>query len=219
MSIGNKLGNFNQTSDLDNIVVDSIATRSLLQPIKVKGDLDFESAGSIGGVLSLDTGNLNSLGASVATLAGNDISFVGNVSVAGTLEISDAVLHRGDLDVLGNLTVSGAVNADGGLNVSGGNLDLGDPSGFITFGASTAVRVGDGAGEAGAGTDSVAVGLRAGQTTLDANSIVINATGFDLPTTGASHCHVAPIRGVAHGVGVGLLVYDPATAEITYSTS
>jgi hypothetical protein len=219
MSIGNKLGNNNQTSDLDNIVVDQISTRSLLQPIAIKGDLDFESAGSIGGVLSIETGNLNSLGASVASLAGNDISFIGNVSVAGTLEISDAVLHKGDLDVLGNLTVSGATNADGGLNVSGGNLDLSDPSSYITFGASTAVRVGEGAGEAGAGADSVAVGLRAGQTVLDANSIVINATGADLPTTGANQCHVAPIRGVAHGVGVGLLVYDPASGEITYSTS
>ena len=51
------------------------------------------------------------------------------------------------------------------------------------------------------------------------NSIVINATGAFLDTTAANSFVVKPIRGIAHGLGVGVMKWDSGTYEITYSTT
>jgi hypothetical protein len=40
-----------------------------------------------------------------------------------------------------------------------------------------------------------------------------------LNPTQANSCFIKPIRGVAHGIGVGLTKYDPTTGELTYSTT
>ena len=69
----------------------------------------------------------------------------------------------------------------------------------------------------GSGTNSIAIGRNAVANTSTANSITLNGSGTAI-TANQAGLFVAPIRGVAHGLGVGVLKYDPTTKEITYST-
>lgn len=82
-----------------------------------------------------------------------------------------------------------------------------------------AVAVGNLAGNSNQGPSAVAIGSQAGQTSQHDNSVIINATGSSLNSNGVSRFFVKPIRGVALGIGIGSMVYDPATGEITYSTT
>jgi hypothetical protein len=84
--------------------------------------------------------------------------------------------------------------------------------------AGNSVAVGGQAGETNLGDNSIAVGFRAAQAGLAANSICINATGAAL-NPAAAGVYIAPIRGVALGIGLGRIQYDPATAELVYSTT
>lgn len=69
----------------------------------------------------------------------------------------------------------------------------------------------------GSGTNSIAIGRNAVANTSTANSITLNGSGTAI-TANQAGLFVAPIRGVAHGLGVGVLKYDTTTFEITYST-
>jgi hypothetical protein len=69
----------------------------------------------------------------------------------------------------------------------------------------------------GAGSRSIAIGRDAVANSSTADSITLNASGTAI-TANQAGLFVAPIRGVAHGLGVGVLKYDPSTKEITYST-
>ena len=66
------------------------------------------------------------------------------------------------------------------------------------------------------GGDSIAIGHRAGFNNMDASSIVINATGSALNTTGTGRFYVKPIR---QDTSNNILFYDPNTGEITYDVS
>jgi hypothetical protein len=70
----------------------------------------------------------------------------------------------------------------------------------------------------GSGTRSIAIGRDAVANSSTANSITLNGTGTAI-TANQAGLFVAPIRGVAHGLGVGVLKYDTTTFEITYSTT
>lgn len=50
-------------------------------------------------------------------------------------------------------------------------------------------------------------------------TIAINASASAIIPTSVDALYIKPIRGVAHGAGVGTLRYDPSTGEITYSTT
>ena len=84
-----------------------------------------------------------------------------------------------------------------------------------------AINIGNEAGKARSGLSSINLGKFANQTngTTHNQAIVINATGANVPSVANDTFVVKPIRGVAHGLGVGVMKYDPATAEITYSTT
>lgn len=69
----------------------------------------------------------------------------------------------------------------------------------------------------GSGTNSIAIGRNAVANSSTANSITLNGTATAI-TANQAGLFVAPIRGVAHGLGVGVLKYDTGTYEITYST-
>lgn len=84
--------------------------------------------------------------------------------------------------------------------------------------AGNSVAVGGEAGETNLGQDSIAVGFRAAKAGLAANSICINATGAAL-NPAAAGVYIAPIRGVALGIGVGRVLYNAGTAELVYSTT
>jgi hypothetical protein len=80
-----------------------------------------------------------------------------------------------------------------------------------------AVAIGRQAGEFTQGTNAIAIGYLAGQTSQTQNSIALNASGSALNPT-EQGLFVRPVRGVARGLGVGVLHYDTSTYEITYST-
>ena len=84
--------------------------------------------------------------------------------------------------------------------------------------ARDSVAIGNSAGLTSQGEDAVAIGRLAGQTSQAPNSIALNATGVALnpATTGF---FVKPIIGQPVGFGVGVLIYNPATGEIYYSTT
>jgi trimeric autotransporter adhesin len=83
-----------------------------------------------------------------------------------------------------------------------------------------AICIGTKAGETNAGNFSVLIGYGAGQVGGSfANTLVLNAGSVSLNPTQANSCFIKPIRGVAHGIGVGLTKYDPTTGELTYSTT
>ena len=84
-----------------------------------------------------------------------------------------------------------------------------------------AINIGRASGGSVAGSSSINLGAFANQVngTTHNQAIVINATGANVPSVGNDTFVVKPVRGVAHGLGVGVMKYDPATGEITYSTT
>ena len=92
-----------------------------------------------------------------------------------------------------------------------------------------AVAIGPSAGNYSQGEYAIAIGHRAGLYSQGARSIILNASGQSLSmggwasnpseVTNSDSLYIRPIRGVAHGIGVGRLHYDTTTFEVTYSTS
>jgi len=106
----------------------------------------------------------------------------------------------------------------GGLTQGFSGVAIGTLAGNNTQG-DYGIAIGQQAGQDNQGANAIAIGELAGQTSQPANSIAICATGSALNPTGASQLHIDPIRGVALGLGVGVLYYDSATKEIQYSTT
>lgn len=128
----------------------------------------------------------------------------------------------------------------GGAGQSTGCVSIGLAAGQTSQGAN-AVAVGGSAGQnvgqgpncvavgysAGRGlaggfqqSNSVAIGAFAGEGNQAPRSIIINATGAALDNNfGNDCCFIKPLRGVAYGFGVGRLLYNPTTGELTYSTT
>lgn len=121
------------------------------------------------------------------------------------------------------------------LSVGTGNgaIGIGYAAGYSGSGANS-VSIGSQAGQNGIGAYSVAIGLQAGiscaancidinasgiQSVANvANTIIINASAAELSpaTTG---CYIAPLRGIAHGIGAGIVFYNTTTKELSYSTT
>ena len=144
----------------------------------------------------------------VGTRAGNANQSDNCVAVGSSAGQS---LQASSATALGNF----AGNANQGTNC----VAVGTNAGEARQGTGS-VAIGNGAGNDRQGRNSVAIGAGAGDTLQNDNTIVLNATGAPINgDIGASRLLVAPIRGVALGAGVGVLIYDPATFEIVYSTS
>lgn len=110
------------------------------------------------------------------------------------------------------------VGYNAGISTQSANaVAVGNGAGQLNQKTNT-VAIGYNAGNVGQGANSVAIGSFAGQTNQVANSIAINASSIALNPTNVG-CYIRPIRGVAHGIGIGIIKYDPATYEITYSTT
>lgn len=84
--------------------------------------------------------------------------------------------------------------------------------------ASRRVSVGYMAHEQNPNANSVAVGYAAGRNGAHANTIILNATGANLDSTGASRMFAKPVREVTDITGLKALYYDPSTGEIVYYT-
>ena len=113
-----------------------------------------------------------------------------------------------------------AIGAEAGaIQQSVGAIAIGVEAGNGRQGSSS-IAIGQGAGLDRQGRTAIAIGVDAGSVLQNDNSIVINATGTVVNgNLGVNRCLIAPIRGQALGVGVGIMVYDPLTFEIVYSTT
>ena len=98
-------------------------------------------------------------------------------------------------------------------NQGTGAIALGYTAAQITQGDS-AVSIGWSAGQTNQGDYAIAIGYRAGFTNQHAASIVLNASGVALNSTGAGF-YVNPVRSNANGTP---LMYDTATSELFYSS-
>ena len=84
----------------------------------------------------------------------------------------------------------------------------------------SAICIGQSAGRNNAGNYSIHIGFGAGNVGGNHSGCVVIVGGATtLNPNGANRCFMKPIRGVAHGLGVGVMKYDPATSELTYSTT
>jgi hypothetical protein len=84
-----------------------------------------------------------------------------------------------------------------------------------------AIAIGQSAGRgiiSGQGDNAIAIGKGAGIDSQTAGSICLNASGIDLNPNQVG-CFIRPLRGVALGLGVGVVFYDSATFELQYSTT
>jgi hypothetical protein len=112
---------------------------------------------------------------------------------------------------------AGFGNVGGVSQPQGANaVAIGLSAGQQNQGANT-VAIGSEAGQTSQGASAIAIGNQAGKTSQTAGSIVLNASGTALNGNQAG-LFIRPIRGVARGLGVGVLHYDTSTFEVTYST-
>jgi hypothetical protein len=117
--------------------------------------------------------------------------------------------NGGNIVALGHQTASGA---NGANSVKDGVIAIGSAAAYQQAG-SNAVLIGLGAGGANltANNSAIGIGYYAGYSIHHPNSIILNATGADLPSAGANRCHIAPIRSGGTG---NVLVYDAGTKEV-----
>ena len=89
------------------------------------------------------------------------------------------------------------------------------------------MAIGSGAGQ-GAATggsttpllaNSIAIGNVAAYYGSTVKCVVLNASGGPTQRITAEGFYVKPVRGVAHGKGAGVMVYEASTGEISYSTN
>ena len=103
------------------------------------------------------------------------------------------------------------------VNGSTGCVSIGYKANRDAAGANSVVIGSYSTNTTGSGSNSIAIGRDAVASSSTADSITINATGAAI-TANQAGLFVAPIRGVALGLGVGVLYYDSSTKEIQYST-
>jgi hypothetical protein len=108
----------------------------------------------------------------------------------------------------------------GSVNQQNFGIAIGSRCGETLQGQNS-IAIGVAAGRSIQGADAVAIGTSAGIINQHRNTIVLSALGSATPlnTNGNFACFIAPIRGAALGIGVGVMKYDPATFEVTYSTT
>jgi cytoskeletal protein CcmA (bactofilin family) len=173
----------------------------------------------------------------------NDASFNNNIYIAG--DITNATNITASVSIQGGTITDGTASLTGGnmtnlgkLNTSGDKVVLGSSttgttqsSGAIAIGYSAgpnqstnAVAIGTNAGGgSGQASNTVAIGANAQFTggNIPNDCVILNGQGSNFPIAGASTggFFMKPIRGVAHGLGVGVIKYDTTTFEITYSTN
>lgn len=112
-----------------------------------------------------------------------------------------------------------AIGADAGNSRQGkGAIAIGGAAGQTTQGGG-AISIGQNAGNFTQGKSSIAIGTNSASSLQPNNQILINATGLPVNGLFASACYITPIRGLPHGLGVGVIKYDPISFELTYSTT
>tara|TARA_R110000803_G_scaffold64120_1_gene124998 strand:- start:2242 stop:3105 length:864 start_codon:yes stop_codon:yes gene_type:complete len=210
-------------------VTQSLNVDSITTPISVNpntGDLnvvDTLKLDQLRVAVGKRAGAINQLGGATALgqLAGNDNQGKNAVAVG---------FQAGQTEQLGIAVGSNAGNANQALGalaigVSAGNAGQGRSTVAIGINAATtsqgdgAIAIGSASGNLVQGTSSIAIGKDAASLNQPANQIFISASGTPVNGANTSACYINPIRGVAHGIGVGVMKYDPVLFEVTYSTT
>jgi hypothetical protein len=151
-------------------------------------------------------GRQGALSIAVGNLAGSDTQ--GRNAVA--LGCKAGATQQGDSTV--------AVGHQAGEDTQGANSTAVGSLAGQTSQSKGAVALGMNAGNRRQGAYSIAIGMNAAPTTQPANCICINSSGVALNPAGAG-LFIDSLRGVALGVGVGVVVYNPTTKELNYSTT
>lgn len=161
----------------------------------------------------------------IGNFAGND---AGNNSVnlgqqAGYTNSGNSSINIGQEAALNN---SNHNNGEGSINIgqrAGRNnpkqycINIGQDAGW-NGGNNNSINIGREAGRNQTGTSSINIGHKANETgTAHNNSIVINATGINLPSNANSSFVIKPLRQIDHKIGFGLLYYDQVTGELSSS--
>jgi hypothetical protein len=112
-------------------------------------------------------------------------------------------------------TYATAIGYSAGMNGLGTSaIAIGTNSGAGTSGSALkdyGVSIGDSSARAGQGTNAIAIGYKAGETSSHDNSIILNATGVAVNSSGTDRCYIAPIR--SNGTG-NVLNYDTGSKEV-----
>lgn len=140
------------------------------------------------------------------------VSVFQNIDVEGDLDFG---LTGRIVGTLGVETPQLTTQANTVATLTGADISFANAVGIETkldFANGVAINLGEFAGDSSGAV--VCIGDLSGNAE---NNVLLNATGtpLELPEVGATY--IAPIRGVSHGVGVGVVVYDPVSAEVTYS--
>ena len=106
----------------------------------------------------------------------------------------------------------------GGTGQAFGSVSVGTQAG--QYGQQNyGIAIGYSAAQQGQGQSSIAIGRQSGgQTIQDNNTIILNASGTDLPSQGSDSLYIKPIRTDPNPSSNGFLQlwYDPGTGEIVY---
>ena len=164
-------------------------------------------------------GNRIGIGSNAGLTQGTASVAVGNT--AGSTSQGRSAVAIGDQ--CGNAT-----QADRGIGIGALAANVDQNIDAIAIGTSagqqrqgtTSIAIGVNSGTDRQGRNCIAIGNLAGNTLQSDNTIVLNATGVAVNgNAGTGRFYVAPMRGVALGLGVGVCKYDPITFEMVYSTT
>lgn len=112
-----------------------------------------------------------------------------------------------------------AIGGNAGTNTQQrGSIAIGSRCGE-TFQGVNSIAIGVAAARLNQGANSIAIGTGAGLASQHRNSIILSANPTAVNSTANFTCYIAPIRGQALGLGVGVMHYNPISFEVTYSTT
>ncbi len=160
---------------------------------------------------------------SIGNQAGRTNQGTDSVAIGGSAGKDDqgnnsvAVGILAGTDTQGELSVAVGYNA--GKNTQGNDSVAIGCNAAVNNQGDRCIAVGNSAGNTNQGNNSIALGNGSGSSGLGANSICIHAAGGSFNPVGTSRCFINPVRGVALGLGVGVMSYDPVTREVVYSTT
>jgi hypothetical protein len=177
--------------------------------------------------IGLNSGGTNQAGNSIAIggNAGNSGQLGSAVSVGFRAGETQQQLYAVAIGLQAGNTTQGqdgiAIGRTAGLEEQGaGAVAIGFSAGQTTQGGNC-VAIGRNAGQGtttAQGANAIAIGGNAGVASQTAGSICLNASGVALNPNQVG-LFINPIRGVALGLGVGVVFYDAATFELQYSTT
>ena len=166
------------------------------------------------------TGNQQEGGVAIGNGAGYNtqgISAVAVGQVSGYLNQGDKAIAIGKgSGSSGQGTMAVAVGFEAGkTSQTASGVAIGNSAGY-TDQEGGAIAIGQNAGYTSQGQTAIAIGQYSGRTNQHDNSIILNATGSDLDSSGTSRFYVKPIRAAT--VASNVVTYNATTGEVLNSS-